>query len=239
MDSTQEWVGNRAAVAGAAFGHRATTPTRVFVTVAHLIGSPTWPSSGGNYIRPPVKLTHMSNGMGVAFGGVVLVVVLAGMAALLSLSLAVTLAARRRTEGIPDNLRNLSVAVVVGVALIAGFGLVALFDEAATLAAVFLVSALIPLGVVGVYLHQMTEFSRIDTIAMTGLAWSFPFLLGLAVTFGIPPTINSVFGLAPGESRDLGVYWLATGAGAIVVELGALWLGLFVSTSMQSSPATR
>lgn len=193
----------------------------------------------GNYIHHRAKRTHMSNGLGAAFGGLVLLAVLSGMAALLSLSLAVTIAARRRTEGLPGNLRNLSIAVVLGVVLIAGFGLVALFDEAPTLAAVFLASALIPLGVVGVYLHQIAEFSRIDGVAMTGLAWSFPFLLGVAVTFGIPPTINSVFGLAPAESRELGVYWLAAGAGALVVVLGALRLGLYVSTSIQSSPATR
>lgn len=181
----------------------------------------------------------MSNGLGAAFGGLLLLAVLSAMAGLLGLSLAGALVFRRRTGAVPGSLRYLSAAVVPGVVLVAGFGVVALFDEAATLASVFLASVLVPLGMIGGHLHRMSELSRVDTIATAGIAWSIPFLLGLVVTFGLPVTINRVFALAPAESRELGLYWLATGLGALVVVTGALRLGSYLRTWISAPGLSR
>lgn len=161
-----------------------------------------------------------------------LLAVLSGMAGLLGLSLAGVVVSRRRTGTVPSSLRYLPGAVVVGVILVAGFAVAALFDEVATLAAVFFATVLVPLGVVGIYLHRVTELPRRDTVATAGLAWSIPFLIGLAVTFGAPNVINRVFDLAPAESQQLGLYWMSTALGAIVVVLGALRLGKHVSKSL-------
>lgn len=176
----------------------------------------------------------MSNGLGAAFGGLMLLAVLSGMAGLLGLCLVGVVVSKRRTETVPNILRYLSVAVVLGVILVAGFAVVALFDEAATLATVFLAIVLVPLGTVGIYLHRATELPRLDIVATAGLAWSIPFLIGLAVTFGIPNVINRVFDLAPAESQQLGLYWIATALGAIVVVFAALRLGKYVSKSVYS-----
>lgn len=177
----------------------------------------------------------MSNGLGAAFGGLLLLAVLSGLAGLLSLSLAGVIVFRRRTGTVPDMLRYLSVAVVLGVLLVTGFAVVALVDEAATLAAVFFAIGLVPLGAGGIYLHRVTEGSRLDTVATAGLAWSIPFLIGLAVTFGVPTVFTSVFDLAPAEAQQLGLYWIATALGAIVVVFGTLRLGKPVSDSLSSA----
>lgn len=177
----------------------------------------------------------MSNGLGAAFGGVMLLAVLSAMAGLLGLFLAGVVVSRRRTGSVPGVLRYLSVAVVLGVILVAGFAVVALFGEAATLATVFFAIVLAPLGAVGIYLHRVTELSQLDTIATAGFAWSIPFLIGLTVIFGVPNVINSMFDLAPAESKQLGLYWVATALGAIIVVLGAIGLGKHVCKSLSAA----
>jgi len=177
----------------------------------------------------------LSNGLGAGFGGLMLLAVLSGMAGLLGLSLTGVVVSRRRTGTFPRLLRYLSVAVVFGVILVAGFAVLVLYDEAATLAAVLLAIVLIPLGAVGIYLHRMTELSRLDILATTGLAWSIPFLIGLAVTFGVLIVVTNVFDLAPAESQQLGLHWIATAVGAVVVVLGTLLLGKQISRSLYSA----
>lgn len=177
----------------------------------------------------------MSNGLGAGFGGLMLLAVLSGMAGLLGLSLAGVVVSRRRTGTFPRILRYLSAAVLFGVILVAGFAVLALYDETATLAAVFLAIVLVPLGAVGIYLHRMTELSRLDILATAGLAWSIPFLIGLAVTFGGLIVVTNVFDLAPAESQQLGLHWIVTAVGAVVVVLGSLLLGKQVSRSLYSA----
>lgn len=161
-----------------------------------------------------------------------LLAVLAGLAALLTLSLAGVFVFQRRTEAVPRVLRYLSVALLAGVMLVAGFAVLALYDEAAPLAVVFVAIVFVPLGAVGMYLHRTTELLRLDTLVTAGLAWSIPFLIGLTVTFGGLNVITSVFDLAPAESKQLGLHWIATAVGAVVAVLGTLWLGKHVSTSV-------
>lgn len=158
-----------------------------------------------------------------------LLAVLSGMALLLGVSMVGMLVSRRRMGSIPEILRYLSIAVVVGVILIAGFAVVALLDEAAMLATVFLAIVFVPLGAVTLFLHLENDLSGLDTVVTTGLAWSIPFLIGLPVTIGAPILINRTFGLSPAESRQLGVYWIAPAVGAIVVVFGTLRLSRHVS----------
>lgn len=183
-------------------------------------------------------MSHMTNGLGAAFGGLMLLALLSGLAGLLGLCLAGAFVSKRRTGTVPRLLRQLSVAAVLGVILVAGFAVVALSDEAATLAAVFFAIVLVPLGAIGIYLHRVTELTRLDTVATVGLAWSIPFLIGLAVTFGVPAVFNRLFDLAPAESRRFGLYWIAPALGAIVVVLGALRLSTHVRKSLYSTPSS-
>lgn len=171
----------------------------------------------------------MSNGFGAAFGGLLLVAVVSGLAGLLGLCLLGAVISRRQTGTVPRALQYLSIVVVLGVLLVAGFAVAALYDEAAVLAAVFVASIFAPLGGVGIYLYRVTDLSRSEILATAGRVWSLPFLLGIVVTFGSPVVITGMFGMAPAEARQLGVYWGATALGGIVVLLGALWLCTYVS----------
>ncbi|MFB6219901.1 MAG: hypothetical protein ABEH90_00560 [Halolamina sp.] len=174
----------------------------------------------------------MANGFGAAFGGLLLLAVVAGLAGLLALFLAGAVAFRKRGERVPSGLRYLPVAVVTGVVLVAGFAVAALVDEAAAVAAVFVATVFVPFGAVGGFLLWMSELSRLDAVATTGLAWGVPYLLGLGVTFGVPILITRTFGLAPAKSRHLGLYWLGTVLGGIVVVLGTLRLAEHVADSV-------
>lgn len=179
----------------------------------------------------------MSNGLGASFGGLMLLVVLSVMAGLLGLIEVGVVVSQRRSERVLTSLRYLSIALVLGVLLVAGFAVVALFDEAVLLAAVFFAIVIVPLAVVGLYLTRTAELPSVDTVATAGLAWSIPFLIGLVITFGTPTLVNSVFGLTTGESQRLGVYWGATALGAIVVVFGALWIVIQVRNPIFSMRA--
>lgn len=150
--------------------------------------------------------------------------VLSGLALLLGGTLAGIIVSQRRLGAIRRILRYLSVAILVGVILVAGFAVVALLDEATMLATVFLALVFVPLGVVTLSLHLETDLSRLDTITIAGMSWGVPFLIGLPVTIGVPVLINRSFALTPAESQQLGVYWIALVVGAIVVVFGTLQL---------------
>lgn len=185
----------------------------------------------------PVYDTGMATGFGAAFGGLLLVAVLSGLAGLLGLVFAGALVARKRLGTVPRRVWSLSGALVLGVILVAGFAVVALVDEAPILAVVFFGTVFVPLGAVGIYLSRVPEVPPHETVGAAGLAWSLPFLVGGAVTFGLPIVINSVGGPAPAAARQLGVYWLATALGASVVVLGALRLSKYISQTLYSPPA--
>lgn len=193
---------------------------------------------GGEVLRfGPRNPQSMSNGLGAGFAGLTLLAVLLGLATLLALSLIGVFVFRRRTDAVPRHLKYFSVAVLGGVILVAGFGVLALYDEAATLAALFLAIVLLPLAAVGVYVQRATGLNRLDTLATVGLAWSLPFLVGLVVTFGLTTGIGSTFDLAPAESRRLGLAWIASTVGGIVVVIGSVLLGKRVSQSLSRAPS--
>lgn len=176
----------------------------------------------------------MANGFGAAFGGLLLLAVVAGLAGLLALSVAGAVLSSSRGGSVPRGLRYLAAALVVGVVLVAGFAVAALVDEAPPVAAVFVATVFVPLGAVGGYLHRTCDVSGVDTVAATGLAWGGPFLIGVAVTFGVPTLISRVFNLSTGEFRQLGLQWLGTVLGGTAVLLGALRLASYLRKSVLS-----
>lgn len=179
----------------------------------------------------------MSNGLGAGFFGLTLLALLLGLAAVLTLALVGAVGIRRRNGTVPQHLKYVSITVLGGALLVAGFGVLAMYDEAVLLVALLLVIVFLPLAVVGIYLYQMTELTRLDALATTGLAWSLPFVLGVGVTFGITVGISSMFSLAPAESRRLGVVWIAILVGGGVIVIGSVLLGRYLSHSVTSSRA--
>jgi len=177
----------------------------------------------------------MSNGLGAGFFWLLLLAVLLGLAAVLTLTLVGVVGFRRRTGTIPHLLKYVSIAVLGGVLLVAGFGVLAMYDEAVRLAVLFLAIVFVPLAAVGLYLHRTTKLTRLDTLVATGLAWSLPFVIGVGVTFGLTIGASSIFDLAPAESQRLRVVWIAMIAGGAVVVLGSVLLGKHVSQSLSAT----
>lgn len=174
----------------------------------------------------------MSNGLGAGFAGLTLLAVLLGLAVLLVVTLVGVFLYGRRAEPVPRLLPYLSVVVLVGVILIAGFGVVALYDEALPLAVLFLAIVLVPLAAVGGAVQLTTDLGPIDALATTGLAWSLPFIVGVAVTAGLTIGLGSALGLPPAGSRQQTLVWLATAVGGIVVVAGSILLARNVGRSV-------
>lgn len=166
----------------------------------------------------------MSNGFGAGFFAISLLAVLGVLALLDVLVAAGWYAYQRRTGGRPPLVRYLPAVVLAAVLAVAGFGVLVLYDEAASLAWLVASTALLPLLVVGVYLDRTTALARPDVVAATVLAWGPAFVTGVLVVFGTRSGIDAVLGLTVGESRQLGVAWLAAAVGGLVVVLGMLAL---------------
>lgn len=179
-----------------------------------------------------MKDNAMSNGLGAGFGGLMLLAVLSVLAVLLSFSVMGVFVFNRRIGTVPRALRNLSVVLLLAVFLVTGFAVAALYDEATTLAVVFFAIVFVPLGVVGIYLHQTTDSPLLDTLATAGLAWSIPFLFGVIVIVGGLNILTGMFDVAPAESRRLGLHWIATAVGAGVVVSGTIWLSTPISRTV-------
>ena len=127
-----------------------------------------------------------------------------------------------------------SMPILSGVVVVAGFAVVALHDEPPLLAALFTAIAIIPLLVVGIYLSLTTELSIIDLLASTGLAWSVPFLLGVIVVFGLTLGVSQVFRWTSVQSQQRGLAQIATVSGGLVVLVGSVFLGKTVSPTIVS-----
>lgn len=175
----------------------------------------------------------MSDGLGAGFFGLTMLVVLLGIATLLIGCLAGVVRYRRRTGTVPCVLRYVAAGGVAGVVMVAGFAVVVLYPEAATLAGLFVSTVLLPLVVVGFYLHRTTESNWVGLVSSTGMTWSLPFVIGLIVTFGLANVVTSMFDLAPVEARALGLYWIVSAVGGLVVVSGAILVGKRISLQNQ------
>lgn len=171
----------------------------------------------------------MSEGLGAGFAGLTLLSVLLGLAALLALCLFAVFVSRRLTDPVPRSITVLSVAVLGVVIAVAGFGVVALSDEAPRLAVLFGAIVLLPLTAVVASVHLTTDLPPTDTLATAGLAWSLPFVVGVVVTFGLSSGLGSVLGLPPAGPQRRALVWIATAVGAAVVVTGSIVLARPVS----------
>jgi hypothetical protein len=127
-----------------------------------------------------------------------------------------------------------SMPILSGVVVVAGFAVVALHDEAPLLTALFTAIATIPLLVVGIYLSLATELSIIDLLASTGLVWSVPFLLGVIVVFGLTLGVSQVSGWTSVQSQQRGLAQIATVFRGLVVLVGSVFLGKTISPTIVS-----
>lgn len=181
----------------------------------------------------------MTNGLGAGFFALTLLAVLAGLALLVVLVTVAVYAFDRRTGRVPALLTYL-VVVVGAVALgVTGFGILVLYDVAPPVAGLLALTALVPILVVGGYLDRTTELGRVDVVATTVMAWGPTFLVGLVVVFGVASGINAVFDLAPAESLQAGIPWIASAVGGLAIVLGMLPVSDRLGGVVHSATATR
>lgn len=159
----------------------------------------------------------MSNGLGAGFFAITLLAILAGLAILVILTTIAIALYHRRANYTPMWFRYLLVVLCAGVLGVAGVGILVLYDEAPAAAWVFTSFVGGPFLVVSIYLLRTTESSRFDVVVTTVMAWGVPFFIGVFVALGALYGINSVFDLAPAESRQMGVAWIAAAGGGITI----------------------
>lgn len=181
----------------------------------------------------------MTNGLGAGFFALAVVAVVAGLAGLVIITTGVAAMYQRQTGELPALLGYLLVVLCLGVGIVAGFGILALFDEVAVVAWLLAWSVVVPLLGVGVYLDRRMALSRVEVITTTLMAWGVPFLLGMGVAAGVLSGMPSVFKLSPGETRQLGIAWIAATVGGFTVILGMLALGTRIGRFFYSAPVSR
>lgn len=171
----------------------------------------------------------MSNGLGAGFTGLTLLAVLLGLSTLLVLFLGGVVVVRKRNRAVPPVLTYASVGVLLAVIAVAGFAVVALYDEAASLAGLFVALVLLPLALVGGYLRRQTEVTRVNLLSTIGFAWSLPFILGVFIVFGITAGVGSELGFASTTPQQESLARLATLLGGISVLAGTFLLSSRIS----------
>ncbi len=176
----------------------------------------------------------MTNGLGTGLFAVTLLGLLAGLALLTVLAAIAVALFARRTGRVPPSLRYLLAAICVGVLGVAGFGILVLFDEAPAAAALFASLAAVPVILAAVYFERTTGGTRLDAVGTTAMAWGGSFFLGVVVALGANTWINAAFDLAPAESRQLGVVWIATAVAGITVVLGTVLVGTRIGGWLRS-----
>lgn len=164
----------------------------------------------------------MSNGLGAGFFAITLLAVLAGLAVLITLLTVISIVFTRRRGHSPRLLGYLTVIVGIAVVAVAGFGILVLVDEAPAAAYLITLIVGIPLIVEYLYLVRRTSLPRCEAYTATLMAWCVPFFLGVIAVFAVMNGIESVFELAPAESRQLGVAWIAATIGGFVVILSMI-----------------
>jgi hypothetical protein len=167
----------------------------------------------------------MSNGLGAGLFAITLLTVLAGLALLVVMATVAAAVFDRRSGRVPMGLRYLHVAICAGVFGVAVFAVLALYDEAPVAAGLFTAIVVVPCLLVSGYLARSTDLARLDVVAATVMAWAIAFFVGVGVSLGITTGMETVLDLAPAESRQLGVAWVAAASGGLVVVLAMIPLG--------------
>lgn len=124
----------------------------------------------------------MSDGFGAAFFGLTLLTVTVAIAALLVMT--TVLAVRRGDGQVAPPIRYVAVGLVAAVVVVVGFGVAVLADEAMSLAVLFATVVLLPLLLVAGR-AQWAGASWVSSVAVAGMAWCVPFLVGVGLLFAI------------------------------------------------------
>lgn len=176
----------------------------------------------------------MSGGFGAGFATLSVLAVLGVVAVLLGLVGVGAVAVGRRRGAVPTRLRVLAAALLVPVVAVAGFGVVALADEAAVAAALLVAVVFMPLAV-EVGWGRWVGRTWLDGLAVAAMAWSVPYLLGAVAFFAVNVGAAEVLGVNTAGPRGMDVAWVAVVAGGLVVVVGSRFLSTRLATVVTNS----
>lgn len=162
----------------------------------------------------------MTDGFGAGFAAISLLATLGVLALLATFGAAVRAGVDRRSAAVSRALRNALGALGLVALVVSGFAVLALVDEAPALAALFAGTVLVPLLVVVVMLRRTRAIGHLKTGATTAAAWGPAFIVGVIVALGLQIGGVELFGLTQGESRNLGLPYVASAVGGLVVLAG-------------------
>lgn len=168
----------------------------------------------------------MTAGFGTSFTVVLVFVVLAGLAVLLGLTAVGALLFLRRSGSVPRAIHLIAVILLIEVIGVAGFGSLSFAAEAPVATAMIATLVIFPLIAVIVRARRTTRLAGTDLIATVAMAWSLPYLVGLAVFVGLTRTFEVVLGGGAPPAGLVGLGLFAAMASGVVVIIG---VGLFTS----------
>jgi hypothetical protein len=167
----------------------------------------------------------MSDGLGAAFGSLVLLAVLVGLALLLALTATGALFARRSRGRVPDLARYLATALLSVVLAVTGLAVLALADEAPAFVPLFVALVALPLALVAAR-GRLQRAGWLDVAATAAMAWSLPFVATVALPFALVAHAGTTTGVA-------------TAVGGVVAAAGTLLAGEFLRGPLTADSAAR
>jgi hypothetical protein len=167
----------------------------------------------------------MSNALGAGFGALTLLVLLVGLALLSALTTVVSLAWYRQAGRFPSWLRYPFLLIGVAAVVVAGVGVLTLFDGTPTAAGLFLLLGLLPLFGSGVTIGRQTGATRLVLVVTTVMAWGPALLAGVTVTFGAMGALMSLLDVPAAVASETSLPWIAAAVGGAVVVVAAILLG--------------
>lgn len=162
----------------------------------------------------------MSGGLGAGFATLTMLVVLAGLAALLGAVGIAAVGLERRAGRVPGWLRSVPAVLLVPVVAVGGFGVLALYDEAVVAAGLFLAVVIVPLGI-EVGTGRRVGRSWLETFAIAGVSWCLPYLFGALAFFAVTIGAAELLELSPAATRGMGVAWVAMATSGVIVVVGS------------------
>jgi len=167
-----------------------------------------------------------------------MIYLLIGLSLLLTVFLGISIGLRNKERTVHTVLKYASIVVLVAVIAVAGLATIELLGIGEGFGGLFIALVLIPLALIGAYLHNQSNPTRINLLSTIAFSWGPSFILGLIVMSGVLLGIGNELSLAQTKSQEiaLGILTYILGGGTVVaisVRLSS-WVNPIVSSDTVS-----